>query len=237
MSGLLDIVRKEVNRAVLRAGAVVRRGVLGAGLSSDSEGQVSGPGGDDFAGVESWQHFGFRSRPPTSGEVLLVCPYGRGEGAIICAEHDRAHVPSCAASEVVVYGASAGGAQALLRLRPDGSVWLVPGGASVIDAGAAGTSVDFALKGTTWDVAWRVVLGTVATGLWGALVMASAYFTAAATAWTALGSEAAISPAGQGACNAAAAPATTAAAAFTSAAGLVGAYLAGSYLATKLKVT
>jgi len=233
MSGLLDMVRKEVARATLRAGAVVRRGVLGAGLSSDSEGQVSGPGGDDFAGVESWQHFGFRSRPPTSGEVLLVCPYGRGEGAVICAEHDRAHVPSCAASEVVVYGASAGGAQALLRLRPDGSVWVVPGGVSVIDAGGAGTSIDFALKGTTFDTALRLVL-LIIGNTWAS---AGAAFTAAGAAFTGLGGEAALSPATQTLCNTAGTACGAVGAFATATVAQITTFLAGVYLCTKLKVT
>lgn len=172
---LLKLIRSEVAKATARAHAMVRRGVLGAGLSSDSEAKVGGPGGDDHEGIESWQHYGFRSRPPVGSEVLMVCPYGRGEGAIVCAEHDRDHVPSCAAGEVVLYGSANGTPQAEVRLGPGGDVEVngadvdvgATGGinltpTTVVDIGGAGLSVDFMIKGTTFILASTTLTAAIA---------------------------------------------------------------------------
>ena len=166
MSTLLEVIRKEVGRAVLRAGSVVRRGVLGAGLDSDSMGKVAGPGEDSFEGVESWQHYGFRSRPPVGAEVLMVSPYGRGEGAIICAEHDRDHVPSCAAGEVVVYGSGSGVTQAEVRLTSAGNVEATANAIDLdpvtfVSVGAGAT--DMMLKGSAFILAMSTYAGSVAS--------------------------------------------------------------------------
>lgn len=187
-----ELVRREIRRALMQAGNVVRRGVLGAGLSSDNTAKIQGAGDDDHEGVESWQHYGFRSRPPTGAEVAMLCPGGRGEGAIAIAEHDRDHVPTCAAGETVTYGSSDATTQAELRLKAAGDVELngddiavdaagdldldadsaagsITATANAIDlipttvVDVGGSSTDFMLKGTSFLGVLATYLGSVAT--------------------------------------------------------------------------
>ena len=141
-------VRNMVRRELARLGHAVRRGVLGGGVSSAFLAKVAGAGGDDFENVETWQHFGFASRPPVNGEVLLVLPYGSGEGAIICAETDRAHRPSIAANEVTVYGYKSGAVQSVVYMRANGDIDLVAGTAGDVRVGAA-SGCEYLLLGAT----------------------------------------------------------------------------------------
>ncbi|HHE71341.1 MAG TPA: hypothetical protein ENL34_03550 [Chloroflexi bacterium] len=236
MNPQLKAMAREGKRVLALARNIVRRGVLGTAVDSDTTCQVRGAGDDGFDKLEFWQSYGFASRPPVGGEVLVVLPMGKGEGAIICAHQDRSQVPSRDANEVILYGYKAGAVQGRIRMRPDGSIRIVPGAGQTVDVGADGTSIDFALKGTTHDLAWRLVLGTAATGLWGAMVLGAAGFTAAGNAFGTLSGEAAI-PGSAANCTTAGTACGTAAGIFTSAAALIGVYLSGSYLTTVTKVS
>jgi hypothetical protein len=153
MDGIMNMtqqIREIVRRELQRFGLLVRRGLLGGGVSSSYYAKIQGAGDDDFEDVETWQHFGFASRPPVSGEVLMVLPFGRGEGAIVCAETDRAHRPSIAANEVSVYGYKSGSVQAVITMRAHGDIDLVPGTSQVVRVGDS-SGCEFALLGESFE--------------------------------------------------------------------------------------
>lgn len=148
MSGTYQMVRQLVRQELQRVLNIVRRGVLGGGVGSSFTAKVQGAGDDGFEDVEVWQHYGFASRPPVSGEVLLVLPFGGGEGAIVCAETDRAHRPALAAGEVAVYGYKNGSVQGVAYFRSDGDIDLVPGTSQVVRIGGS-SGCEFLLLGAT----------------------------------------------------------------------------------------
>jgi hypothetical protein len=148
MSTTYQQIREMVQRELARIGHAVRRGVLGGGIGADTTAKVQGAGGDDFEDIETWQHFGFASRPPVSGEVLVVLPFGRDEGAIICAETDRAHRPSIAANEVAVYGYKSGSVQSKTIHRANGDIDLVAGTSRFVRVGDS-SGCEFLLLGET----------------------------------------------------------------------------------------
>jgi phage gp45-like len=131
MAGLIDTIRSEISRVVDRlASSIVRRGMIGTSPSSSAFMQVTGDDSSEtFESVESWQHFGFTSRPPAGGEVALLCPGGEGCGAVAVAEQDRAHRPSLAASgDVAVYGKKGTG-QPIILLDANEKILVTGGGA------------------------------------------------------------------------------------------------------------
>lgn len=154
MSELLKAVRREVARVAGSMRGAMRRGTLGTGASSSYTAQVQGIDGETWELVELWQQFGLASRPPTGGEVALAEVDGAGEGAVMVATQDRAHRPTADASEVVLYGAKAGGTQPTVRLKSTGQLKASAGGATPgsIDLTAAG-GVTIATAGGTITIA------------------------------------------------------------------------------------
>lgn len=129
MSSLIGTVRGEIERASTRLRTMVRRGLLAAGVTAAGKAALTGSYEDDAAPeVDVWAHYGFASRPPAGGGVLCVSPDARGERAVVVATYDQAHQPGDLEDrEVVIYGAKDGGAgQAMVRLKANGDVVIVP---------------------------------------------------------------------------------------------------------------
>jgi len=82
--------------------------------------QVSALRGELLGGVPRMGHFGLTSRPPAGTEVVLVCPGGSRDQAVVIADEHRASRPAgeLEVGDVMVYAVGS----ARVHVRADGSV-------------------------------------------------------------------------------------------------------------------
>lgn len=188
MADMIELARREINKAFGRATNLIRRGIIT--LCSDSYFcQMEGNDGEIFDDAEYWQSFGFASRPPVDGEVLFANLGGHAEHAIAFASNDRAHRPSSLSEgDSVHYASTSGGNQSRAHAKADGNYDIVPGSGTVNIGGNSTACVDYLLKGTTFDTANRSMLDLISsafTAIGGAVPAASAACSAAVAGITA----------------------------------------------------
>jgi phage baseplate assembly protein V len=170
----LETLERRLERFGARIALLVRRGLVKA-TGADFFLQVEASEDEMFDDVELWQSYGLASRPLGDAEVLMVKPGGQGDDAVAIAVNHRAHRPSdLEAGEVVIYGTKGTG-QAQVRLKPDGTIVLIPATGKFVEVGAAGGEAQ--LKGETLKAA----LQNLATSL-----TSAAAWPAVNTAGTAL---------------------------------------------------
>lgn len=123
-----SMIAREVAKAVRKVGNNVRRGTLGTAVSDKYSSQITGnkySTEENFEAVEYWQQFGLASRPPQGGEAMLVSPSGSGEGAVAIATTDRAHRPTVASGDTILYALLAGSDQATIHLKASGDIEII----------------------------------------------------------------------------------------------------------------
>jgi len=154
MMHTVDIVERKIAKALQKASLSLRRGILKR-VNDSFFSQVEGYQGEQFDDVEVWQQFGFASRPPAGGEVLIVKIGNAGEGAIAIATTDRAHRPSdLGAGDVCIYSTSGAGPK--IYLRASGDIELNCESGKTINVGSDSKSI---MRGETFNTANATLLG------------------------------------------------------------------------------